>query len=69
MKLIQDSFNPMQFFDLTYSVESNSETSKTNNDEVDFIEQLIKKFVMLVVKKDQDRKSQTDLVKNFKRSK
>jgi len=57
VKLIQDSFNPMQFFDLTYSVESNSETSKTNNDEVDFIEQLIKKFVMLVVKKDQDRKS------------
>lgn len=42
LSLIQSLYQPIQFVDLTYSLESNSETSKVNNDEVAYIEHLLK---------------------------
>lgn len=38
LSLIQGELEPVRFFDLTYSSEECSETSKVNNDEVEFIE-------------------------------
>ena len=42
---IKRAFNAIQFYDLTYSKEESNETSKTNPDESDFVEQLIKQFL------------------------
>lgn len=64
LSLIQQEFQPIKFFDLTYSVEDSSETSKINNDEVDFIEQLIKRFVIRVARNNL-LNSDNLFVKNF----
>ena len=45
---INSCINPVMFFDLLYSSETESEKSKTNNDEVVFIEKLIMKLVIMV---------------------
>ena len=45
---INQFINPVMFFDLLYSSESDSEKSKINNDEVNFIEKLILKLVSTV---------------------
>ena len=63
LKAIQNKFNPIHFYDLSYSKEENSETSKINNDEVDFIEALIKQFILVVSK--HSAASSHDIVRNF----
>ena len=52
VNLIQKNFSPIQFYDLAYSKEDQSETSKININEAEFIEQLIKNFISIVVKDD-----------------
>lgn len=57
---------------MEYSQESQSETSKVNDDEVKFIEQLVKKFINLLVENDKTnpnhkKVSGVDIVNNFKK--
>lgn len=52
LQKITGTFKPIQFFDLAYSVEENSETSKVNTQEVAAIEQLVWSLIASLVGDD-----------------
>lgn len=52
LEKITQAFKPVQFFDLTYSQEESSETSKVNPQEVAAIEQLIWSLVAALAGED-----------------
>lgn len=51
---LQSMLGTMMFHDLTFSQEDSSETSKSNNDEAEFVCKLIKKAINLITKYEQD---------------
>lgn len=54
-------FNAFQFYDLSYSEEEASETSKTNQSEIDMIEKLIWKFITTLIKFGYSNSAKSDL--------
>ena len=48
-----------------YSQEEQAEKSKMNNDEIDFIEKLIKQFVLILAKKEQSKFKSSLLFKSM----
>lgn len=49
---ITENFSPVTFYDLGYSKEHSSETSKVNNDEVEVIQKLLWKMIGVLANHD-----------------
>ena len=64
---ISKNLNALKFFDITYSREDASETSKTNRDEISFIENLIKSFVKLIAMRNFDLKQKRLAFSSFRK--
>ena len=48
--LLKKQFNALQFYDLSYTEEQASETSKVNQGEIDMIENLLWRFISTLIK-------------------